>query len=191
MPVKSFAAGLLRLESFLDPHVRRRLGMALVIHTVECLAEAGAAPVVVSPDSEVLDWAQTQDIPILKEAAPGGLDAAAHTVADAAATDPWAVVHSDLPLLTTADIDAVRTVLAVAGVALAPAADGGTAVYAGHGGNHSFAYGPGSFHRHLRHKPRAGTVTRPGLALDLDTPDDLAKTLTHPRGQWVGPVVGF
>jgi 2-phospho-L-lactate guanylyltransferase (CobY/MobA/RfbA family) len=75
------------------------------------------------------------------------------------------------------------------GPVIAPSHDGGTSLVAGHT-RFPFTYGPGSFHRHVAAATAvsaspAAIVVRPGLALDLDTAEDLAVAGTLPAGAWI------
>ena len=110
---------------------------------------------------------------MIGEPSNGGLDGAAGAVV-AASRRSWAVLHADLPLLRPEDLVAVWE--ADAPAVLAPSRDGGTSLFCG-SGPMRFSYGPGSFPRHLARAPDAAIVSRPGLALDLDTPADLATLL--------------
>ena len=103
---------------------------------------------------------------------PGGLDGAARAVVGAA-HGPWAVLHADLPLLHHDDLGVALAAADEVGWAIAPSSDGGTSFLAGIG-DFPFSYGSGSFHRHLAAHPGAAVVVRRGLAVDLDTPADLA-----------------
>lgn len=85
------------------------------------------------------------------------------------------VVHGDLPLVTAGDIGALISGAERCGHALAPDRHGtGTnAAAIGAGRAFIFAFGEGSLQRHLACAPGAVLVRRPGLAIDIDTPDDL------------------
>lgn len=88
---------------------------------------------------------------------------------------PLLVIHADLPLVLPQDISALLA-RARQGCAIAPDREGtGTnAIALRNPSDFGFAFGPGSFARHLSAADcRAGTVLRRGLALDIDTPDDL------------------
>ncbi len=91
-------------------------------------------------------------------------------------TAPIAVFHADLPRLGAEDVAALLAAGERGGCAIAPDRHGtGTnALAIGDGRAFSFAFGADSF---ARHRAQAGErfeiVTRPGLALDVDTPDDL------------------
>ena len=105
---------------------------------------------------------------------PPGLDSAAGRLVEVAGGRPWGIVFADLPLLEESDVLALVDGADTDAV-VAPSIDGGTNAILGHSPI-DFAYGPGSFARHL-HRLRArspvSVVVRRGLALDLDSPSDL------------------
>lgn len=99
---------------------------------------------------------------------------------EAARTDlsgaPLLVIHGDLPLVDASDIGALLEAAGTSGVAIAPDRHGtGTnAVALAGGGPFAFAFGEGSFARHLAAAgDGAAVVRRPRLSLDIDSPDDL------------------
>ncbi len=187
IPVKSFSVAKARLAAVLGAETRAMLGRALADHTVAVTSAAGAEPVVVAGDEEVLAWARRRDVATITS--PPGLDAAARAALRDSGTRPWAVLHADLPLLGPADLVEPFAAVAAGRAVLAPSSDGGTSLLAG---APTFSYGPGSFHRHLallRHLDPL-VVARPGLLLDLDGPADLAAAVRHPRGRWLVDVVG-
>jgi 2-phospho-L-lactate guanylyltransferase (CobY/MobA/RfbA family) len=81
------------------------------------------------------------------------------------------VIHADLPLVTTADLEAVTAPVAAGRDVIAPSSDGGTSVLSS-ARPIRFSYGPASFHRHLARLDDPVIVTRTGLLHDLDTPRD-------------------
>ncbi len=53
-----------------------------------------------------------------------------------------------------------------------------------------FAYGEGSFHRHLAVAgPEARILASIGFALDLDEPSDLEAVVSHRRGRWLAEIL--
>jgi 2-phospho-L-lactate guanylyltransferase (CobY/MobA/RfbA family) len=100
----------------------------------------------------------------------------------------WIVVHTDLPLLTPSEVGDVVAPVRAGMVAIAPSADGGTSAMAGSGPATGFAYGPGSFHRHLARNPGAAIVVRLGLLHDVDTYPDLVSARSHERGAWMASI---
>jgi 2-phospho-L-lactate guanylyltransferase len=92
---------------------------------------------------------------------------------------PRLVIHADLPLVTPDDVEAL-VVAARGGGALAPDRHGTgvNALALDAGGSIEFRFGPGSFARH--HEQAGGVlavIARPGLALDVDTAEDLAEAI--------------
>jgi 2-phospho-L-lactate guanylyltransferase len=173
VPIKPFGVAKRRLQGVLDAAERSRLGMAVAANTLRVLGAAGADVAVITADDGVAAWARRLGVAVIEDP-DSGLNAAA-AAAITSTVGRWAIFHADLPLISSGDVKAVFDALPSAGVTLAPAADGGTTVVAASIGDFDFAYGPGSFHRHLSRvaaMPHA-VVCRPGLALDLDTPADL------------------
>lgn len=192
VPIKPFGVAKRRLSPLLDAGTRSRLGKAVALRTVRIIDEAGAHPVVVTADDGVAGWAVSHGVETIID--PGtGLNAAAATVVAAARGQNlrWAVVHADLPCVTPEELGAVFSVIPERGVVISPAHDGGTNVIAGDVVRFRFGYGPSSYHHHLRAAvglPRR-VVTRWGLALDLDSPADLARATATKRGLWLEAVV--
>ena len=88
---------------------------------------------------------------------------------------PVLVIHGDLPCLEAEDVEALIEA-AGHGIAIAPDRHetGTNALAIADGRAFPFAFGADSFARHKQEAgPAAAIVSRPGLALDIDTPDDL------------------
>ena len=185
LPVKSFRLGKGRMAMDLSTEERSTLGRALAERTASLAVDAGLIPVLVAGDADVADWAVHQGFPSIPD--PGhGLDAAAEAGAVWAETSSssWVVLHADLPLLTRAELEEVVRTRDRQGWVIAPSADGGTSALGGKGPAH-FAYGPGSFHRHLARLPQAPILSRLGLLHDVDSYSDLESARRHPRGAWL------
>ena len=89
------------------------------------------------------------------------------------------VIHADLPLVTPEDVEALLSA-ARGGAAIAPDRHGSgvNALALEAGVSMEFQFGPDSFARHQEQVGgRLTVVSRPGLALDIDTPDDLAEAV--------------
>lgn len=181
IPIKPFGVAKARLAPVLDRTQRSRVGKAVAAHTAAMVARTGAIPAIVTGDDGVARWASGQGWAVIAEPAGGGLNEAAAAIVGAANGRRWAVLHADVPTLTPADL---YHAWSAGGTVLAPSHDGGTTLVVATG-SFPFRYGPLSFHRHLATVPTATVVTRPGLALDLDTPEDLAVTLRLPAGAWL------
>ena len=145
---------------------------------------------VVSRDPHVRRLAARQDARVLAEAESGGHSAASSLGARALAREGAAAmiqVPADIPLMTPDDIAAlVRAHGEGPAITLAPSRDqlGTNAVVSSPPDVLPLRFGDDSFSRHLRLARARGIepqiVQRPGLALDVDTPADLAAFLAAP-----------
>jgi len=184
VPVKAFTDAKARLATVLDEGDRERLARWT---SERVLAAAGELPTYVACDNEeVADWARQHGATTLWH--PGvGLNAAVNnsvaSLREAGVTDVI-VAHGDLPRVhSLADLAEPGT------LTLVPDrhGDGTNVVSLPTAMPFRFAYGPGSFRRHLDAAVAAGLSVRvrrdPLLALDIDTPSDLA----HPLVQEVLP----
>lgn len=184
VPVKAFADAKARLAGVLTPAER----VALARWTAErVIAAAGELPVYIACDNtEVADWAAAHGATVLWH--PGvGLNAAVNdSVADLRSRGVGHVIvaHGDLPRPQS-----LPAVVLPGTLTLVPDARGdGTNVAALPTDlAFEFAYGAGSFSRHLAQAVAGGVpvaVRRDTLlGLDIDTPTDL----THPLVQEVLP----
>ena len=184
VPVKAFTDAKARLAAVLDEADRERLARWT---SERVLAAAGELPTYVACDNEeVATWAGQHGATTLWH--PGvGLNAAVNNsvaeLRDAGVTHVI-VAHGDLPRVhSLADLAEPDT------LTLVPDrhGDGTNVVGVPTAMPFQFAYGPGSFRRHLDAAVAAGLSVRvrrdPLLALDIDTPSDLA----HPLVQEVLP----
>jgi 2-phospho-L-lactate guanylyltransferase len=170
IPIRSLD-GKSRLSASLDPTVRIGIIRDLASRVVAASVEASMHVIVVSADTGVASL--VRDLGATVAADPGtGLDDAARIGVDAAAGEPWLVLHADLPLVTAAAVASVVDRVCVGRTVLVPSLDGGTNAVASTG-PFSFSFGPGSFHRHLAHRPDADVVVDARLGIDLDTPAHL------------------
>jgi 2-phospho-L-lactate guanylyltransferase len=174
VPVKRFEEAKGRLAPALSPAERAALARSMATRVIQ---SAGGLPVaVVCDDRGVAAWARDLGALVIWE--PGrGLNGAVHAgvrhLADAGVR-LVAVAAGDLPLAE----DLVWTTR-FGGVTIVPdRRHEGTNVLAVPTDLHfEFSYGPGSFARHLDQARRLDTPVRvvnaPGLAWDVDVPDDL------------------
>ena len=178
VPIRAFALGKARLAERLGPEERADLAQRFATRVVTA---AGELPVVVVTSApEVTTWAR--DLGVATVADPGTLDAAAddgRAYLAAQGCDRVVIAHADLPF--------ARSLAPVLGdgaepvVALVPDhRDDGTPVLSVPVATpFRFAYGPGSFRRHLHEAARLGLAVRvvrdPDLAFDVDLPADLER----------------
>ena len=188
IPVKPCPVAKRRLSAVLDDAARAVLGRRLAERTVGAVTASGARPLVLSADDAVTDWARSIGVEVLVDVGSSLDQAAASAVAEIRGRrSSWAILHADLPVLMWRDLGAAVELLGAGGAVLAPSSDGGTPLIGSSLDGFDFSYGPGSFHRHLARLARHGphVVFRRGLALDLDTPDDLAAASGSDDGAWL------
>ena len=168
VPLKPQAERKSRLAERLSSCDRAQLSRDLFGHVAAVLASVpGIAKLVVLADQRPEGWSGGW-------LADGGAGLNAELQATPAAR-PLLVIHADLPMLTAGDVSALLAAAEAAGSAIAPDRhDSGTnALALADGAPFVFRFGADSFAKHRLQMPQAAVVRRPGLALDLDTPDDL------------------
>lgn len=194
IPLKSLSEAKGRLAGELDPQERRAITGWMARRVIEaCVACAGISDILLVAGDDAGAALGGPDVRTLVVPRPG-LAVALHEADRAAAgAEATMVVAADLPALTADDLDAV--IAAGHGenhvVVVAPTTDGGTgALLRRPAGLIATAYGPGSAARHAALAADAGirvaVVNRPGLATDVDTPDQLRTALALAAEQDVG-----
>lgn len=185
IPVKPFDVAKERLSSILSPSQREKLSVELARRTALAAIAAGASPLILSADDAVTKWAAAQGYDVLLDEG-SSLNEAAHSATVFAKEEPWVVCHADLPLLMADDLMRALDLMQAGTWVVAPSSDGGTSLIGGVG-DFDFAFGPGSFHRHLARlacRP-VRVLTSVGTLLDLDTAGDFRAAAAHPRGRWL------
>lgn len=192
LPVKDFAAAKQRLAGVLCPDERRALFAAMLEDVLGALAASPGLTgiLMVTRDPVAQDLGARYGAKVLMEHENRGHTAASTLGARTLAQQGVAgmmQVPADLPLLTPADIAALLAAHAYApAVTLAPSRDerGTNAVVCSPADLLPLRFGDDSFAPHLECARAIGIepqiVRRPGLALDIDTPDDLAAFLAAP-----------
>lgn len=191
IPAKPFEEAKTRLSSVLSRDQRRTLAEGLFLRTLS-VAVSSSDPKkvrVVTRSMQVAELARENGAAVWREpeACCGLNEALERAAIDAFSEGDSAVLclPADLPLVEPEDLMAVVQAGQCADV-IAPDRNGeGTNALLWHGPEQPrFQFGPGSFDLHLaaiRHRrPGARIVSRPGLALDLDTAADLLFWLGAP-----------
>lgn len=183
IPGQAFDRGKTRLAAVLSAAERRQFSRACLSHVVRT-ARRVVPPrriVVVSRAAEVLGLARRLGVMAQRESGGGLNKAVAQGSRYAAARGASAVIalHGDLPAVSVQD---VRMMVAVLdrnpGVVLAPdeAGEGSNALGMRPPGKIAYRFGAGSFGRHRaearRRRARLRIVRSPGLARDVDTPEN-------------------
>jgi 2-phospho-L-lactate guanylyltransferase len=176
IPLKRLDSAKSRLAESLSAADRAELMHELLEHVVATVRQAAVGPVtIVSPEPSPL-----AGVPRFDDQGMPWNEALA-TAMEALVTERVAtVVAADLPLVTAEEICRLVAATPARGVAIGRALDGGTnAISMRPPGAYETCFGtPGSAAVHERTVWLAGgsahTLDLPGLAFDVDTPEDLA-----------------
>lgn len=186
VPLKRLDGAKTRLAGLLSPEDRADLMRAMVADVLDVVRELGAVTLVSSdPTAPTLarrygvDWWDDQGL--------AWNEALAAATSEVVAAPLVAVVSGDLPLVEQSDLDALLAATPERGIAIGRAVDAGTnAVAMRPPAAMLTCFGvKGSAARHADLARAAGLdaviVDRPGTALDLDTPADVARFLAEQR----------
>jgi 2-phospho-L-lactate guanylyltransferase len=198
VPVKSFDMAKSRLESVLTLPERRELARSLMRTTVTALIDSACfhRVLVVSRDPEALAFATELGAEALHEEGPvlsppkgpPGLNEALRSVRDYAIAEgatSLLVLFSDLPNVTPTDIRALADAATRTPIVIGPdrRLEGTNALLLSPPDAIDYHFGPNSFPLHLETATRAGleaTILHlPGVAHDIDYPEDLTATKTN------------
>lgn len=177
--------GKSRLAAALSPAQRTALNLRLFNHvlTVATASLPAAQCLVISRSADLLRRAANVGAqPVREEASSlnGALEQAA-AVATADGASAILSLSTDLPMLDINDVRAMLDAVPRGGIAIAPdeGGSGTNALLLSPPALIPYRYGPGSFSAHSAAAHAAGItpviVRRPGLAIDIDTPADLAR----------------
>lgn len=179
VPVKRLVLAKTRLRPY-DGGVRSALALAMACDVVvAALACPGVEEVlVVTSDPEAASTLTAHGAQVVDDEPDDGLDAAlAHGAGLLPAGLGAAALTADLPALRPADLAAALALVVTGrGVVADAPGTGTTLLAAAPGAPLAPAYGPGSLARHLAAGARP-LPAAPGLRLDVDTPEDLARAL--------------
>ncbi len=173
VPLRSFGGAKSRLGAVLDDAARTELVRAMAARVLDAAGDWPAC--VVTDDDTVAAWARGRDAGVIRSGP--GLDRAVGSAVTALVGVGVArvvVAHADLPRAASFDV------FDRDGVVVAPDRHriGSNVVAVPTDAGFTFAYGPGSFGRHLAEARRLGLpltiVDDPDLAWDVDEPTDLA-----------------
>ena len=184
VPHRGLAAAKTRLAPVLDDAEREALARRLLERVLRVAHEACGDVVVITPSEALQTQVSAAGARLVVQRGMGlnaGLEQARRE-ALADGIESLLVLHGDLPNLGVDDIAALlAAVPQPGGVAIAPDRTGsGTNALALRPPDAiGFRFGVGSFDAHRVEAEAAGValaeVHRPGLAFDLDTPEDLAR----------------
>jgi 2-phospho-L-lactate guanylyltransferase len=182
VPARDFATAKRRLAPVLTPSERLALARAMLEDVLSEVCQASVELIyVVTGDLEVAAAVRSFPVSVLHEPSPTGhSEAVALAQIEARGADVFVTVPADVPCITARE---VQTLLAAAGgeraAVFVPSVSGyGTnAVLLKPPGLMSLKFGEPSFENHLtaarRHELTPVVLSLPGVALDIDGPDDL------------------
>ena len=185
IPVKALAEAKGRLASVLAPLDRQALTLLCLHQVLQAVqgSQSVTQALVIGSDDAVHRVAHEQGVDWLAD--PGWdlneslREGFAHVFRGGA--DGCLFLPADLPLVTSQEVDrVVGASLDLSQLVLAPAHDGGTnAILLPRGMSFQPHMGVGSLALHLEEAQRTGSTTAvehsPGLAFDVDTPQDLQR----------------
>ena len=190
LPVKDFKDSKQRLVSALDATARARLAQAMLRDVLSVLSRARAPQrvVVFTAAEEVMEMARPFGFNIVFEGSVDGHSAAVNQMVEelSATSSRILSIAADLPRLAPSEIDFAFNA-ASEPITFIPSRDwtGTNGVLFIPPARIAMEYGQGSFRRHLSKARAAGirsdVMDLPGIAFDIDTPEDLQAFLADPH----------
>lgn len=183
IPVKPFAEAKQRLAGAMGGERREALSRSFFEHVLAiAMSFRPAVRVqVVSRSEEILAFARHAGAEAVSEQAEGHNPALEQVMAalKCEGDRPILILSSDLPLLSGSDVAAMLALEGQAdiGIATDAAGEGTNALFLSRPCLIPLRFGPGSCAAHRKEAEGAGlrseVIDRPGLARDIDSPDDL------------------
>jgi len=190
LPVKTFANAKQRLAPAVDPETRAGLAQAMCTDVMNALARARVPErvIVFTAADEVIELARPFGFDVVREKSVDGHSAAVNQMVAELLSSAARIlsIAIDLPRLAPSEIDFALDA-ASEPVTLIPSRDwtGTNGVVFISPAHIAMDYGEGSFRRHLSKAAAAGhradVMSLPGIAFDIDTPEDLELFMNDPR----------
>ena len=191
VPVKNLSAAKQRLAAVLDQPARTELAQAMLHDVVATLAAWPRRPAcaLVTSDPFAMELAKRYDFEIIPDPANPGETGAiemATLLCVSRGIDSTLVIPADIPLIQASELEQILEHAPDEGSVLAPAADGrGTnAAFRRPANLFPLRFGNDSLKPHLAAAQATGkpciVLQLPGIAIDVDNPEDLQRVLAHP-----------
>ena len=184
IPIKAFEQAKDRLSSVLSTDQRILLARATALGVLESVR--GVSVFVVCDNPEISQWATSQGATVVHQSQPGLNAAVQEGISAAHGYERVMIVHSDLPLPSRLR-ELLGSSVASNTVMIVPDRhrDGTNVLIIPSGAGFKCHYGAKSFEAHIAEATKLGLaieiIEDDELALDIDTPDDLAALPT----QWL------
>ena len=191
IPVKNLSAAKQRLAAVLDQTARTELAQAMLHDVMAAIAAWPRRPAcaLVTSDPFAMELARQYDFEIIPDPTNPGETGAieiATRFCVVRGCDSTLVMPADIPLIQASELDQILAYAPAGGSVLAPAADGrGTnAAFRRPANLFPLRFGNDSFKPHLAAAQATGkaciVLRLPGIALDVDNPEDLQRLLAQP-----------
>ena len=193
VPIKDLTQAKARLSPLLSPEERYALAAAMLDDVLTALRQASTVDriALVTTDPHALALAAQWEFEAVDEGSgrgeTGAVELAVKVCRERGASS-LAVIPGDIPLLTAADVDGIMQHGTRWDVVIAPSWDsrGTNAVLLRPPDALQLRFGSWSFFPHVKQAKRKGlsykVVRLPRVALDVDTPEDLARLVPQARG---------
>ncbi|MFN8374598.1 MAG: 2-phospho-L-lactate guanylyltransferase [Anaerolineae bacterium] len=189
IPVKPLKLAKSRLAAVISPDQRQEFAQTLLRHTLEVVQNVPTVTgtLVISRDTKALSIARDYKAYTVMESGTPELNAALMRATQVVAgwhAEAVLILPSDLPLLASEDVSSMiamgrehQTVV----IATDQHEDGTNAMMVRPAGLFPYAYGPGSYHRHIDLAKQSGAAVKAyhseRMLLDIDLPEDLERYL--------------
>ena len=190
LPVKTFINAKQRLALAVDAETRAGLARAMCTDVLKTLARTRVPErvIVFTAAEEVIEMARPFGFEVVREKSVDGHSAAVNQMVSGLLSSSTRIlsIAIDLPRLVPSEIDFALDA-ASEPVTLIPSRDwtGTNGVVFISPAHIAMEYGEGSFRRHLSKAAAAGhradVMSLPGIAFDIDTPEDLNLFMNDPR----------
>ncbi len=189
VPVNRLDRAKGRLAELLSPAQRSDLALATLATVLSAVGEAGGSAIVLSADPVVRAAVPEPHAPVAESEQADGLNGQLRAAIDLVAAPEILILHGDLPLIAAGDLERL--------IAAAPASPSVTMVESADGGTNAMLLRPpdvidlhygrlsASLHRMAAEEAHVASemVDLPRIALDLDTPADIARLLSAENGR--------
>ena len=193
VPVKDLTQAKARLSPLLSPVERHALATAMLDDVLAALQQASTVEriALVTTDPHALSLARQGGFEVVDEGSGRGETGAvelAVKVCRERGASALAVIPGDIPLLTAVDVDCVMRYGMQYDVVIVPSWDsrGTNAILLRPPDALQLRFGSWSFFPHVKQAKRKGlsykVVRLPRVALDVDTPEDLARLVPQAMG---------